>query len=112
MRVKWIAIVAALSVSAACFGGLVDCAQAQDSAQKLTGVTAWNQLVGNSVTGKEDGSIPASASNTPSVSAGVGAKKGILGDRGWACTRRPVKDADLRLSLEAPIRNFLARCGG
>jgi hypothetical protein len=41
-------------------------------------------------------SIPASASNTPSVSAGIGEKKGILGDRGWACTRRPVKDADLR----------------
>jgi hypothetical protein len=55
MRLNPIAMRVALAVSAACLGGLADGPRAQDAAQKLTGVAAWSQLVGNSITGKEDG---------------------------------------------------------
>src|SRR5437868_2035378 len=55
MRMHWMATGFVVAISIACLGGLGDCAHAQDAAQKLTGIAAWNQLVGNSITGKEDG---------------------------------------------------------
>ena len=55
MRMHRIAMDVALAVSVACLGGLAGGASAQDAPQKLSGVAAWNQLVGNSITGKEDG---------------------------------------------------------
>jgi hypothetical protein len=51
MRIHRIAMGVALAVFTACFGGLAGGASAQD----FSGVAAWNQLVGNSITGKEDG---------------------------------------------------------
>jgi hypothetical protein len=50
-----IVVSVAFAMCAAAAGGLVDRARAQDASQKLSGVAAWNQLVGNSITGKEDG---------------------------------------------------------
>jgi hypothetical protein len=48
----------AFAVFAVCAGGLLPGAWAQDASTtpaKLTGIGAWNELVGNSITGKEDG---------------------------------------------------------
>jgi hypothetical protein len=42
-----------LALISSCAGFLLSHAMAQD--QKLTGIAAWNQLVGNSITGEEDG---------------------------------------------------------
>jgi hypothetical protein len=55
MQMHRIAMGVALAVSVACLGGLAGGASAQDAPQKLSGVAAWNQLAGNSITGKEDG---------------------------------------------------------
>jgi hypothetical protein len=42
----------ALALFAACAAGSLSAAWAQE---RLTGTAAWNQLVGNSITGEEDG---------------------------------------------------------
>jgi hypothetical protein len=55
MQMHRIAMGVALAMFVACLGGLAGGASAQDPPQKLSGVAAWNQLVGNSITGKEDG---------------------------------------------------------
>jgi hypothetical protein len=57
-----VAIILALFVGgpvSAADGGTLVLAQASPApaGQKVTGLAAWNQLVGNSITGKEDGEI-------------------------------------------------------
>jgi hypothetical protein len=49
---EWTGLVTALAVFVACAGASLSAAVAQD---KLTGTAAWSQLVGNSITGEEDG---------------------------------------------------------
>src|SRR5689334_2582218 len=53
MSRKMFGLPIALVLILSCAGFLLSHAMAQD--QKLTGMAAWNQLVGNSITGEEDG---------------------------------------------------------
>lgn len=66
-----------LALILSCAGFLLSHAMAQD--QKLTGMAAWNQLVGNSIIGEEDGKTLVKTSILARHSEALGATRRAVG---------------------------------